>query len=82
MLTYCGKLFTIYVSQIIMLYILNLISVVCQLPLNKTRGKNVSLNKSKAESQRDKSMGPPEDVTMQEVKERDEEDRRFNFSFH
>ena len=34
--TYCGHHFTIYVSQTIMLYTLNLYSDVCQLYVNKT----------------------------------------------
>lgn len=37
--TYCGNHFTIYLSQIILMYTLNLYSVVCQLYLNKTRKK-------------------------------------------
>ena len=36
---YCGNHFTMYVSQTIMLYTLNLYSVVCQLYLNKTGQK-------------------------------------------
>ena len=35
-LTYCDKHFMMYVGQIIMLYMLNLYSAVCQLYLNKT----------------------------------------------
>ena len=38
---YCGNPFTIHVSQIIMLYTLNLCGAVCQLYLKKT-GKNYS----------------------------------------
>ena len=38
-LTYCGNYFTIYVSQIIMLYSLNLYSAVCQLYPSKTGKK-------------------------------------------
>lgn len=34
--TDCGKHFTVYVSQVIMLYILNIYSGTCQLYLNKT----------------------------------------------
>ena len=37
--TYCGNHFMVYVSQIIMLYTLNLYSAECQLYLNKTRRK-------------------------------------------
>ena len=34
---FCGDHFTVYLSQIIVLYTLNLHSVVCQLYLNKLR---------------------------------------------
>ena len=34
--TYCDNYFMTYVSQIFMLYILNLYNAVCQLYLNKT----------------------------------------------
>ena len=37
--TYCGHHFMMQVSQIIMLYTLNLHSAICQLYLNKTRRK-------------------------------------------
>ena len=37
---YCGSHVTIYVSQIIMLYTLNIYSAVCKLYLNKT-GKKI-----------------------------------------
>ena len=37
---YCGNHFMMCVSQIIILYILNLYSVICQLYLNKTGRKN------------------------------------------
>lgn len=55
--------------------------MMCVNYLSIKQGKNVSLNKWKAESRRDKSIGPP-DVMMQKVKERDEKDYRFHFSFH
>ena len=38
-----GNYFTVYVSQTIILYILNLYSEVCQLYLNKTGGKSKKL---------------------------------------
>lgn len=38
--TYCGNHFTIYVSQIIMLYALDLHSDICQLFLNKKKKYN------------------------------------------
>ena len=44
--TYCGNHFMMYVSQIIMLYTLNLHSAACQLNLNKTRRKG-SIDKLK-----------------------------------
>ena len=39
--TYCGHHFMMYVSQIIMLYTLNLYSAVCQLYLKKTGRKKL-----------------------------------------
>ena len=41
--TYCGNLFMMYVSQIIVLYILNINSAISQLYLNKTINKYCSL---------------------------------------
>ena len=41
---YCGHHFMMYVSQIIMLYTLNLYSAVCQFYLNKTGRKNICSN--------------------------------------
>ena len=46
-LTYCVNHFMIYVSQIIMLYTLNIHNAVHQLYLNKTGGKNWSENSKK-----------------------------------
>ena len=45
--TYCGNHFLMYLSQIIMLYIINLYSAVCQWYLNKTRRKKVKINVKK-----------------------------------
>lgn len=44
--TYCGHNFMMCVSQIMMLYILNLHSDICQLLLNKTRREMAALQGS------------------------------------
>ena len=43
MFIYCGNHFIIYVSQVIMLHTLNLHSAICQLYLNKTERKKITL---------------------------------------
>ena len=43
-LNYCGNHFMMYVSQIIILYTLNLHSAICQLYLNKPKGKKLEKN--------------------------------------